>query len=37
VIKAGGRIGYKEFATIGVCLGFLFGLGTDLILTAAGT
>jgi ZIP family zinc transporter len=34
--KAGGRIGYKEFATVGVFLGFLLGLGTDLILTAAG-
>jgi len=35
--KAGGRIGFKEFATVGVLLGFLFGYGTDLILTAAGT
>jgi zinc transporter ZupT len=34
--KAGGRIGFKEFATVGVFLGFLLGLGTDLILTAAG-
>ena len=34
--KAGGRIGYKEFATIGVFLGFMLGWGTDLILTAAG-
>lgn len=34
--KAGGRIGYKEFATIGIFLGFLLGWGTDLILTAAG-
>ncbi len=34
--KAGGRIGYKEFATVGVFLGFMLGLGTDLILTAAG-
>jgi zinc transporter ZupT len=34
--KAGGRIGYKEFATIGVFLGFALGWSTDLILTAAG-
>lgn len=34
--KAGGRIGYKELATAGIFLGFLLGLGTDLILTAAG-
>lgn len=34
--KAGGRIGFKEFATVGVFLGFLVGMGTDLILTAAG-
>jgi len=34
--KAGGRIGHKEFATVGVFLGFLLGLGTDLVLTAAG-
>ena len=34
--KAGGRIGFKEFATVGIFLGFLLGLGTDLILTAAG-
>ena len=37
MIKAGGRIGFRELATVGICLGFLFGLGTDLILTAAGT
>ena len=34
--KAGGRIGYKEFATIGVFVGFVLGWSTDLILTAAG-
>ncbi|MBV8280570.1 MAG: multicopper oxidase domain-containing protein [Candidatus Eremiobacteraeota bacterium] len=34
--KAGGRVGHKELATVGVFLGFILGLGTDLILTAAG-
>ncbi|MBV8365417.1 MAG: multicopper oxidase domain-containing protein [Candidatus Eremiobacteraeota bacterium] len=34
--KAGGRIGHKELAAVGIFLGFVIGLGTDLILTAAG-
>jgi zinc transporter ZupT len=34
--KAGGRIGHKELASVGIFLGFIVGLGTDLILTAAG-
>jgi zinc transporter ZupT len=34
--KVGGRIGFKELATVGVFLGFAAGLGTDLILSAAG-
>ena len=36
MIKAGSRVGYKELATVGIFLGFLLGLGTDLILTFAG-
>lgn len=34
--KAGAKIGFKELATFGVFLGFAAGLGTDLILSAAG-
>ncbi len=34
--KVGGRIGHKELATVGIFIGFVAGLGTDLILTAAG-
>ena len=34
--KAGSRIGYKRLASVGVLAGFLLGLGTDLILSAAG-
>ncbi len=32
----GAKIGFKELATLGVLVGFAIGLGTDLILTAAG-
>jgi zinc transporter ZupT len=34
--KAGGRIGFKELTAVGVFIGFAAGLGTDLILSAAG-
>ncbi len=34
--NVGAKIGYKELATVGVFVGFAIGLGTDLILTAAG-
>ncbi len=34
--KAGSRIGFPELATFGVFLGFVAGLGTDLVLSAAG-
>jgi zinc transporter, ZIP family len=34
--KAGGRIGFKRVASVGVFVGFMLGLGTDLILSAAG-
>jgi zinc transporter ZupT len=34
--KVGARIGFKELATLGIFLGFAAGLGTDLILSAAG-
>jgi len=36
MMTAGRRIGYKELATVGIFVGFAVGLGTDLILTAAG-
>jgi zinc transporter ZupT len=34
--KVGGRIGHRELATVGIFIGFAAGLGTDLILSAAG-
>jgi zinc transporter ZupT len=34
--KIGARIGFKELATLGIFVGFAAGLGTDLILSAAG-
>ncbi len=34
--NVGAKIGFKELATVGVFVGFAIGLGTDLILTAAG-
>ena len=34
--NVGAKIGFKELATLGVFLGFAIGLGTDLILSAAG-
>ena len=34
--NVGAKIGHKELATLGVFLGFAVGLGTDLILSAAG-
>lgn len=34
--NVGSRVGFKELATVGVFIGFAVGLGTDLILTAAG-
>jgi FtsP/CotA-like multicopper oxidase with cupredoxin domain/zinc transporter ZupT len=34
--NVGAKIGFKTLATVGVFIGFAVGLGTDLILTAAG-
>lgn len=34
--KVGARFGFREVATVGIFLGFAAGLGTDLILSAAG-
>jgi len=34
--NVGRKIGFRELATVGVFIGFAVGLGTDLILTAAG-
>jgi len=34
--NAGRRFGFREFATVGLFVGFMFGYGTDLILTYAG-
>ena len=34
--NVGRRVGYRELATLGVFVGFAAGLGTDLILSAAG-
>jgi len=34
--NVGAKIGFKTLATVGVFIGFAIGLGTDLILTAAG-
>jgi len=34
--NAGRKIGFREFATFGLFVGFIFGYGTDLILTYAG-
>ncbi|MBV8595175.1 MAG: multicopper oxidase domain-containing protein [Candidatus Eremiobacteraeota bacterium] len=34
--NVGAKIGFKELATLGVFIGFAMGLGTDLILSAAG-
>lgn len=34
--KVGARVGFRELATFGIFLGFAAGLGTDLILSAAG-
>jgi ZIP family zinc transporter len=34
--RAGMRVGYKRLASVGVFLGFMLGLGTDLLLSAAG-
>lgn len=34
--KVGARVGFKELATLGIFLGFAAGVGTDLILSAAG-
>jgi len=34
--NVGAKIGFKELATLGIFIGFAMGLGTDLILSAAG-
>lgn len=36
MLNAGRKIGFREFATVGLFMGFMFGYGTDLILTYAG-
>jgi len=36
MLNAGRKIGFREFATVGLFVGFMLGYGTDLILTYAG-